>query len=93
MVSRRRTTTMRRTRILGADRRTPGADLPAEGATMPPVAQAGAVQSDAARRHLSRLNRRDRAQPSSAGGGMILLVLLMVVGVAVALVLTATGNL
>jgi len=84
-------TTMRRTRILGADRRTPGADLTT--APAPPVAQVGAVQSDAARRHLARLNRRDRAQPASTGGGVLLLALLMVVGVAVVLALSATGNL
>jgi hypothetical protein len=80
---------MRRTRILGADRRTPGADL----ATPPPVAQVGAVRTAAARRHLSGLNRRDRAQPASSGGGVLLLALLMIVGVAVVLALSATGSL
>jgi hypothetical protein len=93
MATRRRTTTMRRTRILGADRRTPGADLGAPGPTMPPVAQAGAVQSDAVRRHLGRLNRRDRAQPASGGGGVVFLVLLMIVAVIVVMVLAGTGNL
>jgi hypothetical protein len=84
---------MRRTRVLGADRQTPGADLATAHHTMPPVAQVGAVQSDAARQHLRGLNRRDRAQPSSSGSGVLFLALLMIVGVSVALVLAATGTL
>jgi hypothetical protein len=93
MATRRRTTTMRRTRILGADRRTPGADLGAERSTMPPVAQPGALQSGAARRHLSRLNSRDRAQPASSGGGNVFLALLMIIAVIAVVVLAGTGNL
>jgi hypothetical protein len=86
-----RSRTARRTRILGADRQAPGADL--RQTTMPPVAQAGAVRTGAARRHLSGLNQHDRAQPASSGGGVLFLALLMVVGVIAALALAATGNL
>jgi hypothetical protein len=84
---------MRRTRILGADRMTPGADLGAERSTLPPVAQAGAVRSGAARRHLGQLNRRDRAQPAGTGGGVLFLALLMILAVIAVLALAATGNL
>jgi hypothetical protein len=91
MPARSRTVT-RRTRILGADRQAPGADLSTQAA-MPPVAQTGAVRSGAARRHLAGLNAHDRAQPTSSGGGLLFLALLMVVGVIVVLALAGTGNL
>ena len=81
----------RRSRIYGFHRRTPGSDVAAAG--MPPVAQEGAVTTNAARRHLSNLNAHDRAQPASGGGGIAFLVLLLVVGAIVALALAATGNL
>jgi hypothetical protein len=93
MATRRRTTSMRRTRILGADRRTPGADLGPERSTLPPVAQTGALRSGAARRHLSQLSSRDRAQPAGTGGGVVFLALLMILAVIAVLALAATGNL
>jgi hypothetical protein len=93
MATRRRTTSMRRTRILGADRRTPGDDLGPQHSTLPPVAQPGAVRSGAARRHLSRLNSHDRAQPAGSGGGVLFLALLMIFAVIAVLALAATGNL
>jgi hypothetical protein len=85
---------MRRTRILGADRRAPGADLEGAGPPqMPPIAQPAAVRTDAARRHLGRLNSRDRAQPAGSGGGVLFLALLMVLAVIAVLALAATDNL
>jgi hypothetical protein len=94
MALRSRPIAMRRTRVLGADRIDPGADIiEVESAPMPPVAQVGAVRTGAARRHLAGLNRYDRAQPASTGSGVAFLMLVMVLGVAVLLVLAATGSL
>ena len=80
---------MRRTRIYGLDRRTPGSDVTAPE---PEVVQQGTGLSSSARGHL-RSHGRDLARPASNGGGVTFLLVLAIIAVIVLAALAATGNL
>jgi hypothetical protein len=81
---------MRRTRIYGLDRRTPGSDVTAPE---PEVVQQGTGLSSSARGHLRSLHSRDLARPASSGGGVTFLLVLAIIAVIVLAALAATGNL